>query len=226
MPGSDPLVSVIVPTHNRREILLDRALPAIAAQTYPFIETVVAAHGCTDGTEIAVHARYPGVRVLRVPKTARYPDTPENRWFAGPVEPLNAALNAVRGVWVARIDDDDIWTPDHIETLLRFAQAGDYEFVSSAHETHEGMVAPYCLDGVLVGGCQTWLYRSYLGFMKYNPDCWRKSWDRVNDTDLQQRFRRAGVRMGYLGKSTAKVLPRPGEAEVGLRAYTNPAGHR
>ena len=37
-------------------------------------------------------------------------------------------------------------------------------------------------------GVSTWLYRSYLKFMRYNLDCWRKKWNRVWDIDLSLRF--------------------------------------
>ena len=70
-----------------------------------------------------------------------------------------------------------------------------------------------------IGGTQTWLYRSYLKFFKYNIDCWRKSYNRVNDTDLQDRMFKSGVRMGIVDKVVALVLPRPGEVSVGLEAY-------
>lgn len=204
---------------------MTRALPSVLAQTYKNLEIIVAAHGCTDGTAGKVWWELRGecrdCRILNVPRTRTYPPTAENHWLAGPVVPANAALAAARGAWIARIDDDDTWAPDHIEKLLRFAQKGDYEFVSSAYETHEGRVAH---DGNYmqpIGGTQTWLYRSYLRFMRYNPDCWRKAWNRVNDTDLADRFRKAGVRIGWLNKVTAYVKPRPGETTVGLKAYEN-----
>jgi glycosyltransferase involved in cell wall biosynthesis len=215
-----PLISVYIPTHNRVDLLMDRALPSVRGQTYRNLEIIVAAHGCTDDTEKVV--RRIGdqrIKVIEVPRRQTYPPTAENHWLAGPVVPANAALKAASGDWIARIDDDDIWTPDHIATLLDFAQRGRWEFVSAGHETHEGKVEPYDLDGVLVGGTQTWVYRSYLRFFRYNPDCWRKDYNRVNDTDLQDRMRRAGVRMGYLDRVLAFVLPRPGETEIGLKAY-------
>ena len=215
-----PLVSVIVPTHNRADLLIDRALKSVLAQTHDNLEVIVAAHGCTDDTVPALYALGDKrIRVIEVPRVVKYPPTPENHWFAGPVDPLNAALAECRGDWIARLDDDDAWTDDHLRVLLRFARIGDYEFVSSAHRTHEGWVEPYDLDGVKVGGSKTWLYRDYLKFMRYNPHCWRKSWHKVNDTDLQLRLRFAGVRMAYLPMVTAFVLPRPGEKHVGLKAY-------
>jgi len=231
----DPLISVYVPTHNRCELLMTRALPSILNQTYRNIEVIVAAHGCndatvsvveggvsayyTDGSIAARHPVDPRTRLIAVPRTRTYPPTAENHWLAGPVVPANAALEACRGMWIARCDDDDEWTPDHLEKLLRYAQGGDYEFVSAAHETHEGKVAPYDLDGTRIGGTQTWLYRHYLKLFRYNPDCWRKTSNRVNDTDLQARMHAAGVRMGYLDHVLAKVMPRPGETEVGSKAY-------
>jgi hypothetical protein len=58
-----------------------------------------------------------------------------------------------------------------------------------------------------------------LRFFKYNVNCWRKSWNRTNDTDLPIRMYRAGVRMGFLDEVLAYVLPRPGEETIGLDAY-------
>jgi len=205
---------------------MTRALPSVLKQTYGNIEIIVAAHGSSEENiralaraSVEVYFAERDFVPLCVPRYSAYPPTAENHWLAGPVAPANAALRLAKGDWIARIDDDDTWTPDRLEKLLCFAQANDFEFVSAAHETHEGKVAPYDLMGTKIGGTQTWLYRSYLRFFRYNPDCWRKTWHRVNDTDLQHRMWRAGVRMGYLDEVVAKVLPRPGENAVGLRAY-------
>ena len=70
-----------------------------------------------------------------------------------------------------------------------------------------------------IGGVQTWLYRSYLKFFKANINCWRKSWNKVNDLDLKIDFYLAGVKMDYLKLSTCIIKPRPGENEIGLKAY-------
>lgn len=215
-----PLVSVILPTHNRVQLLLDRAIPSVLNQTYRNFELLVVAHGCTDGTadRVLKAAQDNRVYAFSIPREVYYPDTPENRWFTGPVDPLNYGLKLSRGRWIARIDDDDEWTSDCLEILVRHAVGWDLEFVSAMHETHRGPVEPYDLDGVQVGGCQTWLYRDYLKTLKYDRNCYKKRWDRVNDTDLQRRFRDAGVRMGYIPRVVARVLPRPGQTEVGHAA--------
>ena len=222
-PG-DPLVSVYIPTYNRGDILMERAVPSVLAQTYKNLELIIVGDCCTDNTEELVsRIDDPRVRFYNLTERKyRYPSTAENHWLAGPVVPSNKALELVRGMWIARIDDDDTWTEDHIEVLLRFAQEAGHEFVSAAYvEERHGKQKIVNEAGKIprIGGTQTWLYRSYLRSFRYNINCWRKSWNRVNDTDLKDRFFRAGVRMGFLDKVVAHVLPRPGEDTIGLEAY-------
>lgn len=213
-----PLVSVYVPTHNRADLLLTRGLPGILNQTYRRLEVIVVAHGCTDDTARKVRGLDPRLRVLEIPKRARLPNDPRLRWFCERVEPSNAGLKECQGQWIATCDDDDTWHPCMIEKLLLSARVENLEFISAAGQTHRGPIEPYDVGGVKVGPLQTWLYRSYLKFMKFNPNCWMKSWNRVCDTDLQERFRKAGVRMGYMDEVLVDILPRPGETEVGSRA--------
>ena len=219
-PQANPPISVVVPTFNRKTLLIERCLKSVLAQTYKNFEVIVVAHGCTDGTTLAVRTYLPDprIKVISIPRTETYLPTLENHWFAGRVVPANVGLAHIRGAWVATLDDDDIWFPDCLETLLRFAQTHDYEFVSAGSENQNGKIEPYIVDGVKIGGIGTWLYRGYLGSFRFNPDCWRKDHDRVCDTDLQARFRKAGARMGYLDKVVTKILPRPGENVVGLAA--------
>lgn len=234
-----PLISVYAPTYNRAEILMERAIPSVLSQTYTNFEFIIVGDCCTDKTsELVKKIKDPRIRFYNLHKRGyRYPPTAENHWLAGPVTASNKGLEMVRGKWIARIDDDDTWTEDHLESLLNFAQEGDYEFVSAQYleEKHgqrridTGVGArdayytksdgPITGSNPLIGGTQTWLYRSYLRFMRYNLNCWRKEWNRVNDVDLSQRIFKAGARMGFLNKLVAFVLPRPGELTVGVEAY-------
>lgn len=224
-----PLVSAYVPTYNRAELLVERALPSMLAQTYPNIEIIVVGDCCTDDTAERVAALNDRrIRFYNIPKrTKRYPETAENHWFAGPVVAANTALTMVRGQWIARNDDDDVWTPDHVEVLLRHAQQNNLEFVSGAYEAERDGQRYVCQpssENPPIGGTQTWLYRSYLRSFRYNIDCWRKSTNRVNDTDIQDRFHKAGVRMGYVDRVVTSVKPRPGDKTIGLDAYRRSEG--
>lgn len=214
-----PLVSVYIPTHNRVKLLLSRSLKSVLAQTYKNIEVIVIAHGCNDGTETAVkELGDPRVRVVSIKRVKKYPPTLENHWYAGRVEATNVGLSECRGEWIATNDDDDEWTENHLEVLMRFARIGGYEFVSGGSVGPLGQIKPYKVGEYTVGGIGTWVYRSYLKSFKFNPDCWRKSWNKVCDTDIQDRFVKAGVRMGYFDRIITTILPRPGDTDVGLAA--------
>ena len=234
-----PLVTIYTPTYNRAQLLMERALSSVLSQTYKNFEYLIIGDHCTDDTEERLsRVRDPRIRFYNMPKkSSGYPLDAEGRWLAGPVVAANKALEMARGKWIARLDDDDTFTPDHVESLLCFAQEGNYEFVSAQY-VEERFGERIMIDGVRakdpyytnreknpndrspkIGGTSTWLYRSYLRFIRYNIHCWRKAWNRVNDVDLSLRIYNAGVRMGFLDHVLTYVLPRPGENTVGLDAY-------
>ena len=69
-----------------------------------------------------------------------------------------------------------------------------------------------------MGSHPSWFYRSYLRFFKYNPNCWRKRWNRGIDVDLFTRFVKIGIEIGYLEEVTGYCYPRPGEKYTGSKA--------
>jgi glycosyltransferase involved in cell wall biosynthesis len=225
--GSLPLVSVYCPTFNRSELLANRAIKTVLNQSYTNFEFIIVDDGSTDNTaELVASIKDQRIKYFKASRHEyRYPNKAIYHWFAGPVIAANHALDHTNGEWIARIDDDDEWTSDHLEVLLNFAIEGHFELVSSDIEIHENdevkRITPFSnpRDRTGIGATQTWLYRSYLKGFKYNIHCWRKRYFRVNDTDLQYRFWRAGVRIGYLPKVTAVINPRPDESFVGSRAY-------
>lgn len=216
-----PLISVYVPTYNRAELLMERAIPSVLNQTHTNFEFIILGDCCTDKTEQYVKSiRDKRIRFYNLPTRGyRYPPTAENHWLAGPVVAANKALEMTKGTYIARIDDDDLWTEDHLARLLNYLEFNHYEFVSAALETERyGKKAKVGAENG-IGGTQTWLYCAYLKFFKYNINCWKKKWDRPNDIDLQERMRKAGVKMGYLDRIVARIIPRPGEETIGLDAY-------
>lgn len=231
--GPNPLISVHIATYNRADILLERAIKSVLSQTYKNIELIVVDDGSTDNTEELIRSlsdvniRIKYKKISR--KKFRYPNKAMYHWFTGSTMAANAGLNLCSGMWIARLDDDDEWTNDHLEKLLQFAQNGNYEFVSSAIRFFEGdkfwdvLTSDDPRDKTGVGAMQTWLYRGYLKKFKYNINCWRKTYFKVNDTDLAERFYLTGVRIGFFPEVTAIIKPRPGEKFVGSRAYLSSA---
>lgn len=147
-------------------------------------------------------------------------EDPETRWFMGPVRATNAATELCQGEWIAHLDDDDIWTPDHIERSLDYALKNNYDFVSSQLIRKKDGIYETIGAEDSFGGCQTWLYRTSVAErFPYDPECYKKKTNRVSDIDVAQRIRSSGIRIGFMEAVGAYVLPRPGEITIGLDAY-------
>jgi len=102
----DLLVSVLLPTYNRRRYLA-AALSSALGQTHRRLEVFVIRDG---GEEVADL-----VRSFHDPRVV-FIDRKDNR---GKPYSLNEALSQAQGKYVAYLDDDDVWYPHHVETLVR-----------------------------------------------------------------------------------------------------------
>ena len=107
-----PLVTVIIPTHNRANVL-DRAIESVLSQSYPRIETIVVDDRSTDETEQVVR-RYADqdVRYLK------------NEGRRGASATRNVGIRAARGRLIAFLDSDDEWLPDKISLQVKKFAAG------------------------------------------------------------------------------------------------------
>lgn len=214
-----PLVSVRIPTLNRCDLLIKRALSSAILQTYQNKEIIIVGDHCTDDTEEKLRQIRGPLYWHNLPERNQYEKgllkDPEIRWFMGPVRATNKATELCGGDWIAHIDDDDTWTGDHIEVLLEFAKKRNYEMVYADYEEER-----YGVKKVVKNCPSTWLIRKYVAdIFKLDSNCWKKKWDRVSDIDVFTRMESAGVRIGYLNKVVAYVYPRPGEETIGLQAY-------
>lgn len=222
------LVSVLIPTYNRCEILLQRSLKSVLSQTYKNIEIIIVDDGSNDNTyETLIALKNPKIKVLKNSRSSyRYPNKALYHWFAGGVSALNYGLKYCKGYYIARIDDDDIWTETHVEKLMNFLEETDSEFVYShilakMSNDEEEQIITNSPDPL--GNTCTWFFKSYLKNFKINIHCWRKKNNRVFDVDVHNRFFKSGVKINYLDEVTAIYLPRPGEKYAGSMAYVTNA---
>jgi len=103
-----PLVSVVLPTHNRVD-LLALAVESVLAQTEQRFELIVVDDGSKDGTPqylSATTTRDRRVRAVRL-------DT-----ALGGAAARNEGIRLSNGEWVAFLDDDDRWLPAKLEKQL------------------------------------------------------------------------------------------------------------
>ncbi len=104
--NNGPLVSVLVPTFNR-PVYLHQALGSILRQSYRNLQIIVVNDGGEDVSEL--------VKSLNDDRL-EFINRRENR---GKAFSLNQALNQADGKYIAYLDDDDIYYPEHIETLVQ-----------------------------------------------------------------------------------------------------------
>ena len=110
-PVAAPLVSVVIPTHNRAHVVA-RAIRSALAQTVSDLEVLVVDDGSTDNTSEVVKAF--GDARLRFLALTRN---------AGVSCARNRGIQAARGGLVAFLDSDDEWLPGKLERQL--ARLGD-----------------------------------------------------------------------------------------------------
>lgn len=111
IPGTAPLVSVVVLTWNRRALLAE-TVESILAQTMRDLELLIVDNESTDDTQQWASA-HPDARV-RYLRHANHGIISANR---------NYGIEQARGRWVAFCDDDDLWLPDKLERQVAAAQA-------------------------------------------------------------------------------------------------------
>ncbi len=104
-------VSVIIPTWNRSNFLLD-AITSVLNQSTPVLEVLVCDDGSTDSSEQLVNS----INDSRV------------RWIPGvhsglPAAPRNRGIEVAKGEWIAFLDSDDVWFKRKIEVQLNYANS-------------------------------------------------------------------------------------------------------
>jgi len=116
-----PLVSVIIPTYNRADLVAE-ALASVKAQTYRDFEIVVVDDGGTDGT-CEVLSAWREIRVLRHPGRR------------GVSAARNTGINAARGQWLAFLDSDDLWLPDKLARQMFWLEGQPELLICQTDET-------------------------------------------------------------------------------------------
>ena len=96
-------ISVVIPTHNRRDTLR-RALQSIFAQTSPVDDVIVIDDGSDDASAAMVEAEFPDVRLI-------------GQSNLGVSAARNRGIAAAHHPWIALLDSDDSWQPDKIEAI-------------------------------------------------------------------------------------------------------------
>ena len=100
--------SAVIPAYNRGKYIA-RAIESVLAQTVKDFEIIVVDDHSTDDTLLVaekIAAEHPEVRVFRQSENCHGAQAARNRGW-----------HEARGEWIAFLDSDDTWTPDHLEMI-------------------------------------------------------------------------------------------------------------
>ncbi|WP_191966058.1 glycosyltransferase family 2 protein [Oryzomonas japonica] len=102
------LVSVIIPTYNGMRYLLE-SVQSVLNQTYPNFEVIVVDDGSSQD-----------IRSVLAPVSDRVIYLRQDN--AGVGAARNLGLGAAKGLYVVFLDDDDLWLPGNLESLVRIIE--------------------------------------------------------------------------------------------------------
>ena len=114
LPMNQPLVSIIIRTHQRPETLQE-AIQSCLLQTYENIEIIIVEDG-ENYSEAIIQNNFTDQRI-------HYYATQKK---VGRSEAGNVGMNLAQGKYIGFLDDDDLYYADHIETLVKALQGNQY----------------------------------------------------------------------------------------------------
>jgi len=207
----EPLVTVRIPTYRRSKLLVERALPSIARQTYQNFEVVVVGDGCTnDVAERIEDFGDPRVRFVNLPYRYPYPEDREHRWYVAGAPGVNVGTELARGTWLAMLGDDDEFEPHHLECLLEHARSTRSEMVYGdllvRHPPPEAdeIVSRYPPEHGWFN-FQGAIFLAALGFYEFSTRSWLL--EEPSDWNLCRRMLESGVRIGHVDRVVTVFFP-------------------
>jgi glycosyltransferase involved in cell wall biosynthesis len=140
--GDRPLVSVVIATYNWSGVLR-HAIASALAQTFQSFEVLVVGDACTDDSaEVVAGFGDPRLRWHNLPANS-----------GSQAMPNNAGISLARGEYIAYLGHDDLWHPEHLESLLDLARQGRgdlfYALAAIIHPDGERQISGLTATGEL-----------------------------------------------------------------------------
>ena len=192
--SESPLITIRVSSYNGYKDLISRSLPSIIAQTYSNWEVIIVGDSDPQGEQINDYleklndSRFTFVqREFRGP----YPIDPRQAWLITGAYAFNVAGRLANGLWIAKLDQDDAWEPNHLELLLATARSNRSEVVYGRVRCHfiddaarpsqiVGEYPPqkgtFALTAALCHGKFKSFEMNELGYLWNDPGDWGLAW--------------------------------------------------
>ncbi len=119
-----PLVSVVVPTFNRPQLVVE-AIESVLTQSHANVEIIVVDDGSQTDTGSAIRNRFSDSRVQFYRQ--------DN---AGQAAARNRGAKAAKGEFIGFLDDDDLWFPENVAHHLAAFRRSPQSVLSCAYQKH------------------------------------------------------------------------------------------
>lgn len=108
MDSFNPLISVIIPTYNRENIIVN-TINSVLKQTYSNFELLIIDDASTDNTEQKINEiKDKRIKYIKLPTNTKG------------TKPRNVGIKLSQGDFIAFLDSDDCWLPDKLEKQIKF----------------------------------------------------------------------------------------------------------
>jgi hypothetical protein len=138
-PNDSPLVSIVLCTYNGSRFLVEQ-MDSLLAQTYSNVE-IIAADDCSSDDSVAILSRYadrdPRIQII------------VNQANLGFADNFARALHRSRGELIAPCDQDDIWLPNKLATLVAAINTRSMAYCDSTLIDERGRTLGYSLSQVV-----------------------------------------------------------------------------
>ncbi len=206
---SHPSISICIPAF-KAERYLKETLDSVRAQEFADWELILVEDGSRDRTE-EIFREF----AAKFSQPVRFLRHEVNR---GLTSARNTAMAAANARWIAILDSDDLWTPNHLATLWARASAGDVDLIhggSVLFESETGrdleIRAP---DAFAVKELPISLWENRYIIQPSSVLLAKPLWERVGgfhcafqhleDREMWLRCARAGARIAYTGRETCR----------------------
>lgn len=196
-----PLVSVVTPTWQRHELLVERCIPAVRAQTYPNVEHLIV----SDGPDPELASKLASLPPSRVP--IRFYELGRN-WSTFLTESFCVIPSTVgdflaHGEFLTNWADDDYATPEHLELSVDALERenGHFSFPQVTMLFPDGRNYVIPLPGVtqpVFGQITCVVYRASL----IDRSHWQMHEGMMSDWTLFKRWLNAGAKAVFVPHNT------------------------
>lgn len=195
------LLSVVIPTFERTELLVKRALPSILRQRIPMdLEVIVVGDGESPATGHTLAAiNDPRVFYVNLDRP-EYPDEPTERWNLIGLSARNWGYDHAAGDYLMGLDDDDEIVDGAIATLHAALERDESDIAygrSIAFNERNERIAYYGFyPPIHFAYCEgAWLARHDLGY-RFDLDCVKRGLP--GDGDKIDRMVAGGVKFTFV----------------------------